>query len=95
MSLSIALAQVDPTVGDVTGNLALIRRTRDQAGAQGADLVVFPELAVVGYPPEDLVLRPSLLAEAEDALVALERDPAAGGSPATVVPLPRRREGAG
>jgi NAD+ synthase len=94
MSLSIALAQVDPTVGDVTGNLALIRRTRDQAGAQGADLVVFPELAVVGYPPEDLVLRPSLLAEAEDALVALERDTATGGSPATIVPLPWRHEGA-
>ena len=93
MSLSIALAQVDPTVGDVTGNLAIVKRTRDEAGAQGADLVVFPELAVVGYPPEDLVLRPALLAEVEDALADLERDSRAEGSPALVVPLPWRHGG--
>jgi NAD+ synthase len=58
-TLTIALAQVNPTVGAVAHNLALVRRTRDDAAARGADLVVFPELVLVGYPPEDLVLRPA------------------------------------
>ena len=59
--LKIAFAQVNPTVGNVAGNLALVRRMREQAAAAGADLVVFPELVLVGYPPEDLVLRPALV----------------------------------
>ena len=60
MALSIAFAQVSPTVGDLPGNAELVRRARDNAAALGADLVVFPELVLVGYPPEDLVLRPAL-----------------------------------
>ncbi len=67
-TLNIALAQVNPTVGDVAGNLALVRRVRDEAAAAGADLVVFPELVLVGYPPEDLVLRPALVEAAAQAL---------------------------
>ena len=86
VTLSIAIAQINPTVGDVAGNLALIRRTRDDAAALGADLVVFPELAIVGYPPEDLVLRPSLVEAAASALEALERESTSG--PALVVTLP-------
>ena len=62
MQLTIALAQLNPTVGDIDGNLTRIRAARDSAAAGGADLVVLPELALIGYPPEDLVLRPSVVA---------------------------------
>jgi NAD+ synthase len=92
MTLSIALAQLNPTVGDVAGNLARMRRARDRAGELGADLVVFSELVLVGYPPEDLVLRPALLDAAASALRELERDSASGG-PALIVTLPWRADG--
>jgi NAD+ synthase (glutamine-hydrolysing) len=55
--LQIALAQVDPTVGDVAGNTGLIREWMARARDAGANLVVFPELCVAGYPPEDLLLK--------------------------------------
>jgi NAD+ synthase len=91
-SLSIALAQYNPIVGDVAGNLALVRRARAAAAAEGADLVLFSELFLVGYPPEDLVLRPALITAAADALRALERESAAGG-PALAVTLPWSEHG--
>ena len=91
MSLTIACAQVNPTVGDVRGNAALIRRIRDEAAAQHADLVVFPELVLVGYPPEDLVLRPALVEAARTALEELQRE-SAGGGPGLVVGLPWKGE---
>ncbi|HET9193173.1 MAG TPA: NAD+ synthase [Vicinamibacterales bacterium] len=87
MPLTIACAQVNPTVGDVRGNAALIRRIRDEAAAQHADLVVFPELVLVGYPPEDLVLRPALVEAARSALGDLQRESASGG-PGLAVGLP-------
>jgi NAD+ synthase len=87
MPLTIACAQVNPTVGDVRGNAALVRRIRDDAAAQHADLVVFPELVLVGYPPEDLVLRPALVDAARSALSDLQRESASGG-PGLVVGLP-------
>jgi NAD+ synthase (glutamine-hydrolysing) len=59
----IALAQINPTVGDLDGNRCLIERAIADAMAAGADLVALPELAVTGYPPEDLVLRPSFVAD--------------------------------
>ena len=86
-SLAIACAQVNPTVGDVAGNAALVRRTRDAAAAQGADVVIFPELVLVGYPPEDLVLRPAIVEAAACALADLQRE-SAGGGPGLVVGLP-------
>jgi NAD+ synthase len=92
VTLTIALAQVNPTVGDTRGNLALVRRLREEAATADADLVVFPELVLVGYPPEDLVLRPALVEAAATALCELERDSAAGG-PAMVVTQHRRRAG--
>ena len=58
-SLNISLAQLDPTVGDIDGNLAQIREARKQAAGQKADLVIYSELNVCGYPPEDLVLKPA------------------------------------
>ncbi|WP_126446066.1 NAD+ synthase [Sulfuricystis multivorans] len=58
MSLKIAVAQIDCTVGDLAGNAARILAAADEAHAQGADLLLTPELALAGYPPEDLLLRP-------------------------------------
>jgi NAD+ synthase len=88
----LALAQVNPTVGDVPGNLALIRTTRAEAARRGADLVLFPELITVGYPPEDLVLRPALVAAARRAVEAVAADTAAGG-PAVIVSAPWAEDG--
>ena len=92
VSLTIAIAQINPTVGDLAGNAALIRRARDGAAALGADIVVCPELAIVGYPPEDLVLRPALVTAAATVLRGLERESANGG-PALVVTLPWAADG--
>ena len=66
--LRVALAQIDPTVGDLEGNAARIAQAIAQARERGAQLVVLPELALTGYPPEDLLLRPSFLAAARAAL---------------------------
>jgi NAD+ synthase (glutamine-hydrolysing) len=68
--LRIALAQINPVVGDLAGNVAKINAAYDQAEAAGCDIVAFPELAITGYPPEDLVLKPGFVA---DNLVALEQ----------------------
>ena len=92
MRLSIALAQMNPTVGDVPGNAALVRLARQNAAALGADLVVFSELVLVGYPPEDLVLRPALVQAAAAALGELQQDTAAEG-PGIVVTLPWAQDG--
>lgn len=91
-ALSIALAQLNPTVGDVAGNAALIRRARDQADAQGADLVVCAELALVGYPPEDLVLRPALVDAAAAVVRELEQESQSVRA-GIVVTLPWRSNG--
>ena len=91
MALSIALAQLNPVVGDVAGNTTLVRQARDKAAAQGADLVVYSELVLVGYPPEDLVLRPALVEAAADALRALERE--SGSGPGLIVALPWLHDG--
>jgi NAD+ synthase len=89
----LSLAQINPTVGDIKGNTALIRAARATAAADGAALVAFPELVLVGYPPEDLVLRPSLLTAIESALDGLKADTADGG-PALLVTAPMRADGA-
>ncbi|MBM3316550.1 MAG: NAD+ synthase [Candidatus Eisenbacteria bacterium] len=67
--LRIALAQINTTVGDLTGNSALIERAYRSAVDAGAALVLFPELALTGYPPEDLLLKPSFH---DDGLAALD-----------------------
>jgi NAD+ synthase len=85
--LTIALAQINPTVGDLPANLELLRRWRAEAAGADADLVVFTELAVVGYPPEDLVLKSALQIEARRMVEALAEDTADGG-PAVVVGVP-------
>jgi NAD+ synthase (glutamine-hydrolysing) len=66
--MRLALAQINPIVGDLDGNRALIVERIEDARRANADLVVFPELAVTGYPPEDLLLRPGFLRAADTAL---------------------------
>lgn len=69
--LRIALAQINPTVGDLDGNVALIKAAYDEAEAAGCDIVAFPELAITGYPPEDLVLKPGFVADNKHALASI------------------------
>ena len=68
MKLRVALAQINPTVGDLAGNAGLIAEAVKSAQAQGANLIVFPEMIVTGYPVEDLALRPSFQAASIRAL---------------------------
>ena len=89
-SLRIALAQTNPTVGDIDGNAALIRAAR---AATDAHLAVFSELVLSGYPPEDLLLRPAFLDRVEAAVAALAAETADGG-PALLVGAPWRDGGA-
>ena len=80
--LRVALAQLNPTVGDLDGNLAKMIEVYDRAEAAGCDLVAFPELSTTGYPPEDLVLKPGFVA---DNLVVLSKLAARTGRCAAVV----------
>jgi NAD+ synthase (glutamine-hydrolysing) len=70
--IRIALAQFNSTVGDFDGNVARMAELLGEARAQGADLVAFPELAITGYPPEDLLLRASFLEANRKALLELQ-----------------------
>ena len=89
--LRIAVAQLNPTVGDVAGNLAKAREARADAARQGADLVLFTELFIAGYPPEDLVLKPAFLAACEQAVEDFAADTADGG-PGVIVGTPLKRK---
>lgn len=77
MKLRVALAQVNPTVGDLVGNAALITGGVATAAAQGAQIAIFPEMVLTGYPVEDLALRPSFQQASRAALakLATEIDP--------------------
>jgi len=90
-TLRIAIAQFNPTVGDVAGNLAKAREVRGQAAAAGADLVLFTELFISGYPPEDLVLKRAFLRNCLAAVEQLAADTADGG-PGVVIGFPRQGE---
>ena len=72
--MRLALAQINTVVGDLDGNAELIRRRLAEAKEQQADLVVFPELGVTGYPPEDLLLRPSFVQAAQAKAEELARE---------------------
>src|SRR5712691_4646636 len=74
--MRLALAQIDSVVGDLDGNRDRILSRLEQARQAGAELVLFPELAVTGYPPEDLLLRPGFIRAAEDTLVEIARETA-------------------
>jgi NAD+ synthase len=77
--VAIAVAQLNPVVGDVTGNLGRARAARAQAFRDGADVIAFSELFIAGYPPEDLVLKPAFQAACRAAVETLARDTADGG----------------
>ena len=72
--MRLALAQLDLTVGDLDGNRGAITRSIAEARAAGAQLVLFPELATTGYPPEDLLLRPGFLRASRETLDAVARE---------------------
>jgi len=73
MKLRLALAQINPTVGDLAGNAALVLKLAADAQSAGASIVIFPEMVLTGYPVEDLALRPSFQAASKSALENLAR----------------------
>src|SRR5580704_6810435 len=83
----VTLAQLNPTVGDVTGNAAKARVARARAAADSADLVMVSELFIAGYPPEDLVLKPAFQSACRTVVEELARETADGG-PAVLVGTP-------
>ena len=83
-TLSITLAQLNQSVGDIQGNSAAMLAARARAKAAGADLIVFPEMQLIGYPPEDLVLKPALIERAATGLEELAKATATAG-PAMLV----------
>ncbi len=89
--LTIAFAQLDPTVGDIRGNLEKLRAARAEAAAAGADVLVATELFVTGYPPEDLVKKPAFLDQVEAAVHELAAETDDGG-PAVIVGAPWRED---
>ncbi|MBB4304035.1 NAD+ synthase [Rhodobium orientis] len=88
----LALAQLNPTVGDIAGNAAKARSARAEAAAMDADMVLYSELFIAGYPPEDLVLKPAFIEACEAAVHDLAKDTADGG-PAMLIGTPWRDEG--
>src|SRR6516165_2733305 len=90
--LAIAVAQLNPVVGDVAGNLERARKARAQAARDHADIVAFSELFIAGYPPEDLVLKPAFQAACRAAVEALARETADGG-PAALIGVPWVEDG--
>ena len=89
-SLRIALAQLNPTVGDIAGNLARARTARARAADLAADLVILSELFITGYPPEDLILKPAFQEAAAAAVADLAGDTADDG-PALLLGTPWRK----
>ena len=83
-TLSITLAQLNQSVGDIAGNARAMLAARERARAAGADLIVFPEMQLIGYPPEDLVLKPALIERAAQELEGMAGVTADGG-PAMLV----------
>ena len=90
--LAIAVAQANPTVGDIAGNAEKVRRARSEAARDGADIVAFPELFISGYPPEDLVLKPAFQAACRAKVEELARETADAG-PAVLVGTPWLEDG--
>jgi NAD+ synthase len=78
-TLRIALAQLNPVVGDLAGNAARLRQARAEGASKGADLIAFTELFITGYPPEDLVRKPAFAAAARATVEAVAADTADGG----------------
>lgn len=93
MTVNVAIAQINSTLGDFEGNRAKIADFARRAAGQGADIVLTPELSLVGYPPEDLLLRQSFYTRTEQALKALAADLAGLKDLHVVVGHPLQRDG--
>ena len=91
-SLKISLAQINPVLGDIAGNAAKITEYRARAADAGADIIVFTEFSIAGYPPEDLIRKPIFADQCEAAIAKLTAVTADAG-PAMVVGGPRRADG--
>jgi NAD+ synthase len=89
--LRIAVAQLNPIVGDVSGNLAKAREARADAARQGADLVIYTELFIAGYPPEDLILKPAFIDACQRAVAEFTADTGDGG-PGVIIGTPLMRK---
>ena len=85
----LALAQLDPIVGDVVGNAQILREARTRAAEMDADLIVASELVISGYPPEDLVLKPRVTEACQAALSELEAE-LGQNDPAVLIGAPIR-----
>lgn len=94
MSVKVAIAQINSTVGDISGNRSKIADFSRRAAAQGADIVLTPELSLVGYPPEDLLLRQAFYAKTEAALQELAAELASLTDVSVVVGHPTLKDGA-
>ncbi len=92
--MRIALAQINPTVGDFSGNLRKIAEFVERSAADGAALVMFPELAICGYPPADLLEKESFVGRAEQTLAAVAELTRGGDRPAVLCGSPMRCESA-
>ncbi len=90
--IGIALAQLNPVAGDITGNGKRVREARKVAAGQGADLLVFTELFISGYPPEDLILKTAFRAAARACIEELAKETADDG-PALLIGTPWEEEG--
>ncbi len=90
-TLRVATAQLNPVMGDIKGNIAKAREAWAEAGRHGADLVLFTELFIAGYPPEDLVLKPAFVDACEKAVSEFASINAKGG-PGIIIGLPLRRK---
>jgi len=91
-ALNLLACQINPIVGDIAGNLDQLRACLERGIQAKADLVVTPELSICGYPPEDLILKPSFLEHCEQAVMALAGE-TTGGGPAILVGAPWREAG--
>ena len=85
--LRIVFAQLNPTVGAISANVEKAKAAHDNAAAENADLIVFTELFISGYPPEDLVLKPAFVEDCREALEALASE-TSGNRPAMLMTLP-------
>ena len=94
MLVKVAIAQINSTVGDIAGNRSKIAEFARRAAAQGADIVLTPELSLVGYPPEDLLLRQAFYAKSDNALRELAVELASLTDVSVVVGHPVLQDGA-
>lgn len=93
MTIKVAIAQINSVVGDLTGNAEKISDCVSRAAQQGADIVVTPELSLVGYPPEDLLLRQAFYAKANETLQVLAEQLAHFSNIAVLVGHPAEHQG--